>query len=198
MKKFLTVTLAFLLLAAILPGCTGTAEAKPNFRLLISDEPNDIGDFYSVNVTISQIGVLSADTDNWTMYDFTPVTVDLTKLQGDNATEAWNGSIPSGNYTKMFIYVDNVTGTIKEGIGPGDNVTVKLPSGKLQISKAFTVASDKTVTFIFDITVIKAGESGKYILKPQIGESGADQPYKDLTPTATKNKPTNTKSHGNK
>jgi hypothetical protein len=191
MRKYLAAILALMLLAVVLPGCSadlGQPRAGTNFRLLVSDEPID--DFYSVNVTVSQIGVLSADTDNWTTYDVNR-TFDLTKLQGDNATEIWNGLLTSGNYTKVFIYVDNVTGILlskdstEENPLPGDNATVKLPSGKLQISKPFSVdntTEGSIVNFIFDITVVKAGESGKYILKPQIGASGPDQPFNDVTP----------------
>ena len=59
---------------------------------------------------------------------------------------------------------------------------MKLPSNKLQISKPFTISSDSAVNFVYDIMVVKAGKSGKYILKPQIAESGADQGFNDLTP----------------
>ena len=61
-------------------------------------------------------------------------------------------------------------------------VVLKLPSGKLQISKQFTLDEDMFVDFVFDITVIKAGKSGKYILKPQIAESGPNQEYTEVTP----------------
>ena len=163
--------------------------AKPgsgggNFRLLVSDEPNDIGDFYSVNVTISKIGVQADGSDGWTDYEINPPrTVDLTKLIGDNASEVWNGTIASGNYTKVFIYVDNVTGILKGSL-PGDNTTVKLPGDRLQISKPFSVSQEEgssIVSFVFDITIIKAGNSGKYILKPQVADSGADKSFKDVT-----------------
>jgi hypothetical protein len=51
-------------------------------------------------------------------------------------------------------------------------VNVKPPSEKLQIMKGFTVGDGQNVSFVFDITVFRAGNSGKYILKPVIGESG--------------------------
>jgi hypothetical protein len=60
---------------------------------------------------------------------------------------------------------------------------VKLPSGKLQISKAFEVASDSVTSFVYDLTVVAAGspQSGiKYILKPQVGQSGADQKFEKI------------------
>ena len=31
--------------------------------------------------------------------------------------------------------------------------------------------------FVYDITVVEAGKSGKYNLQPQIGESGADKEF---------------------
>ncbi len=204
MRKWLALALGLALLIVLLPSCSGAVAQPPggsNFRLLVSDEPNDIGDFYSVNVNVSQIGVLSADTDNWTTYDVNQ-EFDLTKLQGDNATEVWNGFITSGNYTKVFIYVDNVTGILADNSTgaplPGDNATVKLPGGKLQISKPFTVsttADGSTVSFVFDITIIKAGQSGQYILKPQIAQSGADQPFNDVTMGA-KGPPTGDQGNG--
>jgi hypothetical protein len=195
MKKYLAAAMVIGLLAMFIPGCSAgpfvqNEPASGNLRLMVSDEPNDIGDFYSVKVTISNIGFQEKDADGFTEYEVNPPrTVDLTKLQGKNASEVWEGPVVSGNYTKVFVYVDNVTG-ILNGAGAGqdpvagENVTVKLPSGKLQISKAFEVKEDGTITFVFDITVIKAGQSGKYILKPQIAESGADQPVNDVTPAA--------------
>lgn len=198
MRKILAAVLALMMLAVLLPSCTANeAKADTNFRLLVSDEPNDIGDFYSVNVTVSEIGILSADSDNWTTYDVNR-TFDLVKLQGDNATEIWDGLIASGNYTKVFIYVDDVTGVLKNEQGlAGEDATVKLPSGKLQISMPFLVTKageNSTVDFVFDITIMKAGNSGKYILKPQIGESGPDQPYNDVTHKGEKNQQNKGKS----
>lgn len=186
MRKYLAAALVIGLLAMFVPGCSGGPSVQNdtgsgNLRLMVSDEPNDILDFYSVNVTITKIGIQAKDADGFTEYDVNPPrTVDLTKLQGKNASEVWEGPVVSGNYTKVFVYVDNVTGILNdaaEGADPiaGDNATVKLPGGKLQISKPFEVAGDGSVTFVFDITVIKAGQSGKYILKPQIAESGTDE-----------------------
>jgi hypothetical protein len=51
-------------------------------------------------------------------------------------------------------------------------VNVKLPSEKLQLNKEFTVGNGEAVDFVFDITVKKAGNSGKYILQPVVSESG--------------------------
>ncbi len=207
MRKYLVAAVVLLSLAMLLPSCSvspgsqGQAGATANFRLLVSDEPNDIGDFSSLDVAISKIGVLAADSDNWTEITVDPPqTVDLTILQGDNASAVWEGAIPSGNYTKVFVYVDNVTGVLAGSSGQSStNATVKLPGGKLQISKPFTVSNvggSAIVSFVFDITVIKAGESGKYILKPQVAASGVSKNYNDVTPATSPTSGKNTEPKG--
>ena len=154
---------------------------KVNFRFLISDEENAIGDFEQLWVHITSIGVQKGgDSGNWT--EFTPdiTKVDLKLLVGENATEIWSGYVEPGEYNKVFIHVDNVTG-ILDGAYGGGTANVTLPSDKLQISKPFTLSPDLTVNFVFDITVVEAGKSGKYILKPQIGQSGHDKPFNLVT-----------------
>ena len=156
-----------------------TTTGAENFRLLISDEANAIVDFASVNVTISKIGVHSnGESGNWT--EFTPdiTEVDLKPLVGENALEIWSGNLTAGEYNKVFIYVSDIHGILTEDLG-GEEADIKLPSNKLQISKPFTI-SDSVVDFVYDITVVKAGKSGKYVLKPQIAESGAEQNFNEL------------------
>jgi hypothetical protein len=42
--------------------------------------------------------------------------------------------------------------------------------------------SSEVTNFVYDLTVVKAGKSGQYILKPQIGQSGADQDFIKVEP----------------
>lgn len=191
MKKFLVAMTIVALVAVLAVGCAeisapatppapAATEEMANFRLLISDEPNAIGEFASLNVTVSRIDLQQGgESGGWVTYDLDPKeTVDLTELTGDNATEIFNGYVEPGEYTKVLIHTENVTGTL---LGD-EKVTVKLPSEKLQISKPFTLGSDLLVDFIFDITVINAGKSDKYILKPQIAQSGPDQEFNEIAP----------------
>lgn len=195
MKKCL-VTMTILVLVAVLAvGCEEAPSPSPggistegevNFRLLISDEVNAIEDFASLNVTITGIGAHQVGgEDGWIEpEDFAAVEVDLKPLQGENATEIWNGHLDDGEYNKVFIYVSDVAG-ILNGDEDGEPVeaNVKLPSGKLQISKPFTISSEgQVINFVFDITVVEAGKSGQYILQPQIAQSGPDQEFTDVTP----------------
>jgi len=166
-------------------GPGGEVVAQNNFRLLISDEVNAIGDFEHLYVDITSIGIKQGnESDTWQVLE--PVEdpdgdgitgLDLTQLQGANAIEIWSGNITPGTYSKLFINVGNVTGYL---VG-NETMLVKLPSGKLQISKSFTV-SDSLINFVFDITVHEAGKSGKYILNPQLAESGPDVEFVDISP----------------
>ena len=205
MKRMLSILVGITLIIVLVPasaGCipelapTPTPAPTPaptgeeaNFRLLISDEVNAIEDFQHLHVTISGIGLKQGggagpgiehvldptlDPDE----DDVP-GIDLVRLQGENATEIWNGYVEPGEYIKVFIHADNVTGILADG---GGTANVSLPSDKLQISKPFTLSSDLLVNFVFDITVVEAGKSGQYILKPQIDPSGPDKPFNDVTP----------------
>jgi hypothetical protein len=144
-----------------------------NFAFLMSDEVNDIGDFEALHISISRVGLHLAGDDE-EIIEFEPgiQMVDLTQLQGKRAQEVWRGDIPEGEYSKVFLEVSEVSGILLEN---GEEIEIKLPSGKLQISTPFEVESGEVTNFVYDLTVVKAGKSGQYILKPQIGQSGADQ-----------------------
>ncbi len=146
-----------------------------NFVFLISDEVNAIGDFESLNVSISKVGILlGGDSEQRVEFEPEVSEVDLTLVQGDKTQQIWRGDIPEGQYTNIFIHVTNVRGVLKE---TGQTVEIKLPSQKLHLSKPFQITADTVTSFTYDLTVIATGSSQsglKYILKPQIGQSGAE------------------------
>jgi hypothetical protein len=113
-----------------------------------------------------------AERSGWVTYDVDNRTIDLTEYQGANATLLQNLTVPNGTYDKVFVYVSGIDATLDSG----ESVNVKLPSSKLHVNKQFTVGNGESVDFVFDITVFKAGNSGKYILKPVVGQSGTDVP----------------------
>lgn len=114
-----------------------------------------------------------SDGEDWVVREVQNVTIDLTEYQGENATLLSEFEIPNGTYTKTFVYISDINATLTNG----EHVRVKLPSEKLHINKEFTVGNGESVDFVFDITVFKAGNSGKYILKPVVSESGTDVPF---------------------
>jgi len=154
-----------------------------NFQFLISDEVIAITDFSKLELSIDKIGLQKGgESGSWTELEPAVSTVDLVELQGLNATEIWSGDIDPGQYTKVFIYVDGVTAILKTG----ETTDIFLPSGKIQMSVPFVIAEDGTVeaespvSFVYDITVLKAGQSGQYLLQPQVEESGVTQSFHEI------------------
>lgn len=144
----------------------------------ISDEENAIDDFRHLNVTVTHVGFerASANGGGWVEREVDNETVDLTELKGPNATLVDEYDVPNGTYSKVFVHVGEVNATLQNG----QQVRVKLPSEKLQIEKEFAVENGSEANFVFDIAVHKAGNSGKYILKPVISESGTDVPIESI------------------
>jgi hypothetical protein len=193
MKKFMAVLLVLALLTLVAGGCdeldkllgssnnsTGSTGEDVNFRLLISDEANAIGDFEELKVTITSIGVhQGGESASWTEFELDPAeTVDLVQLQGTNATAIWSGQLDDGAYTKVFIYVSDVEGVLSDDVE--GEYTVKLPGGKMHISQPFEVTDGEVTEFVYDITVVKAGQSGQYIIQPQISESGSGKTFEEV------------------
>ncbi|MCH8064148.1 MAG: DUF4382 domain-containing protein [Chloroflexi bacterium] len=176
------------------PSTTGADDANEppaeNFRLLISDERNAIDDFEHLWVNVTSVGLLrSGPGAGWIDIDVPDAqqTVDLVEVIGEAAVELIQTHMEPGTYNKVFINVSKVTGEL----ATGESVDIKLPSDKLQIDKPFVIDESSVTSFVFDITVIGAGndKSGvRYILQPVIGESGADQPFSDPV-IAKKSKP---------
>jgi len=191
MKKVFALLVGTMFASLLLVGCeapvtifsptSGDSSQDANFRLLISDEPNAIDDFEELWVTISAIGLVPADGSNTGQTEIAldpSISVNLVELADENAVAAWEGYIPEGEYNKVFLYVESVDGLLA---GSEDTITIKLPSNKLQLDHSFTIeeGDDGRVTnFVYDITVIRAGNSGMYLLQPQLGQSGPDREFK--------------------
>lgn len=165
--RLLTATL--LALTVIVSGCASnniddSESSAENFKLYISDQPVDIETFDYVNVTVSEAeAVLNNESQNFTVNS----TVDLTQVVGDKREEVFSGNLPEGNYSGMAVEVENV-----EASNQGENVTVNIPSEKLRINSEFTVSDQETTEFVFDIHLVRRGQSGEYNLRPTVSESG--------------------------
>ena len=186
-------TLQVLLAASLvaLAGCTGgivgNAQADTGtVDLYVSDEPNAMDDFEHLNVTISSVGFHqvgengsenSSEDGRWVEREVDNETVvDLTELRGANATLLEQYELENGTYDTVFVYVEEIDATLTTG----ESVNVKLPSEKLHVNQQFTVGNGSETDFVFDISVHKAGNSGKYILKPVVSESGTDVPIEPV------------------
>ncbi|WP_435070199.1 DUF4382 domain-containing protein [Haloplanus sp. C73] len=162
--------------------------ALGTFQLLISDQPAAIGDFDSLDVTLSSARVFRADEDEevtsaavtgtestpdddesggFVEFDLDDVTVDLTQVVGDRAVSVLESELEAGRYSGIELRVASA-----EGVVDGEDVDVMVPSNRLRIVRPFEVAPDAELDFVFDINVVKKGQSGEYNLLPVIGKSG--------------------------
>ena len=160
-----------------IPSITVSApSAEGNFVFLVSDEVNAIGDFATLNVSIEKVELLqSGGPERWVEFIPEVKEFDLTLLPGAKTQELWRGNIPEGEYNRVVIHVSRVRGTLK---ATEQTIEIKLPSNKLQMSKPFQISSGHVTSFTYDLTVVKTGSSrngGKYLLKPQVADSGASQ-----------------------
>ncbi|QLH80389.1 DUF4382 domain-containing protein [Halosimplex pelagicum] len=108
----------------------------------------------------------------WVTRDVNATSVDLSQLRGANATLLEQFDLPAGEYDKVHMEVSDIDATLTNG----EEQRVKLPSQKLQLNSDFTVENGSEVDFVYDVTVHEAGNSGKYILKPVVSESGTEVP----------------------
>lgn len=192
----------------------GDGSTTGAFRLLISDQPADIGDFDSLTVSFSHARVFrgtgdaetteATDADEteatattevteeptetseadeeadeeddedeedgengFTEFDLDGASVDLTEVVGDAAMPVLDGELSPGRYTKIELHASDVVGIVD-----GEEAEVKIPSGKLMLTKPFEVVAGESVDFVFDINVVKRGKGNSYNLLPVISQSG--------------------------
>lgn len=172
----------------LLAGCLGgSAPSDGSVSVYVSDEQNAIEDFDHLNVTITKVGLKRAGgwqgdhsghdhghRQNWVVYDIPDRTVDLTRLQGENATLLETVDVANGTYKMVFIEVAAVNGTLKNA-SQNDSVDVRLPSDHLKVRDTFTVEGGDSVSFVVDVTVVERDDG--YVIKPRVSQSGADQPF---------------------
>jgi hypothetical protein len=169
----------------------GAASDTGTVEFYVSDRPNDMDDFEHLNVTVTAVRFHLVDPDDdgpgaeadgerddegedgrWVVREVNATTVDLTRLRGANATLVERFDLPAGEYDQVFLEVSATNGTLTDG----GSTEVKLPSERLKLDQQFVVGNGEEVDFVFDVTVHRAGNSGKYILRPVASESGTEAP----------------------
>lgn len=171
-RLIMILALVLLVSGCASQGSTDTSIAG-ELNLYVSDRPADIDKFDHVNVTVSEVRLfLESDNEsNQSSRSFNiSETVDLTELKGENATSVLREDIEAGNYSRMELGSSNIEAEINKS-----PVEIKLPSGKLQLNKAFEVRPNETTEFVFDIQVTLRGNQQNnqgYILRPVISQSG--------------------------
>ncbi len=184
MKRLLFIISIVVLPFFIFTACEKENGEKGTLNLYITDAPIDSDGIDGVFITFSKIEYHTSE-DGWQAFDDFegPKTFNLLDLQRGVSDILGNFEIVSGTYTQLRFMLDAPLFDNGPQSNPGcflefeDGETKNLfvPSGAQTGYKAvgaFTVPSNGSVdvTADFDVrkSVIKAGASGKYILKPTI------------------------------
>ena len=162
----------------------GTADqtaGNGTIRYAMTDAPSCGYD--AVNVTVQKVRIhqsaTAAETDGgWSEVTLNPAKrVDLLTLTNGVLSELGQTSLPAGKYTQIrFVLAANdSTNPLANSIVPtgGTETALKSPSGQQSGIKAnvnVDVASNKTIDLVIDFdackSIISAGKSGQYLLKP--------------------------------
>jgi len=166
----------FLLISLLLFNCNDreTDNETARVQLVLVDAP---GDYEEVNVEIIDIQYNSKEGEkgwkSFTPENGYPIQVDLTKLIAGNDLLLTDEIIPAGTFKQIrLILSDNNTVLLEGGTTPVHLDTPSAEQSGLKIMLDENLEGGSSYTFILDWdvqrSVVKAGNSGKYILKPVI------------------------------
>jgi hypothetical protein len=184
-------SLKFTMGAALLAGLAacggggggGDSTGSGTLRLALTDAPSCGYD--SVHVTVSKVRVhqsssASDDAAGWSEIVLNPAQrVDLLSLTNGVLMELGQIPLPTGKYTQMrLVLADNsASQPLANAVRPtgGNEVALKTPSGQQSGVKTninIDIAENKMADFVLDFdackSVVKAGGSGQYLLKPVV------------------------------
>ncbi len=148
-------------------------------HVYIKDAPVDLTNLF---VTIDSVEVQNSDGNGWTTLAFTgdvrTANFDLLALQ-DVAKDLSTQQLPAGNYTKIRLHVEDASAIFSDN---PDEVSLKVPSGKIDIIVHFEIKAEQATQVLLDMTADTVAISTSGNLKPVI---------KATVIPATENVPTN-------
>lgn len=164
-------------------GSSGASADSGTLRLALTDAPTCGYD--AVNVTIQKVRVNqssgASDTDSgWSEVVLNPARrVNLLTLTNGVLDELGQTPLPTGKYTQLRLVLADNDGThpMANSVVPsgGTETALKTPSGQQSGVKAninIDIAANKMADFVLDFdackSVVVAGNSGQYLLKPVV------------------------------
>jgi len=189
--KYLSLVLIGFL-AVTLTSCGGSSDgggSTGQLSLELTDAP---GDYKAVYVTITEIQVHRSDTEEGTWQTIlTPnATYNLLDLRDGKTASLGVANLPIGTYTQLRLILAETNGDSSKNIlgedHPYANYVIedidgspyhelKVPSGYtsgIKLVHTFEIESDRPRGLVLDFdasrSVVKAGNSGQWLLKPTI------------------------------
>jgi len=178
MKKFLKLFLALFITGISFVSCSDdqTTDSDKGSRVILKLVDAE-GDYEQVNVEIIDIQYNSSEEDggwqSFTPEGGYPIQTDLTELIAGNELLLADEVIPSGWMEQVrLVLSDNNTLKIE---GQDELIPLSTPSGqqsglKIKLNEELDPGFSYTFILDWDVhrSVVKAGNSGQYILKPVI------------------------------
>ena len=160
---------------------TPAAPTAGTLRVALTDTP--ACGYDEVNVTVEKVRVhqsasASEDAGGWSEVVLNPAKrVDLLKLTNGVLEEVGATSLPAGNYTQVRLVLSANSGTtpMANSVVPtgGTETALDTPSGQqsgLKITTNVGVAPAQLTDIVLDFhvceSVVSAGQTGRYLLKP--------------------------------
>ncbi len=164
-------------------GGGGQSAATGTARFALTDAPSCGYD--AVNVTVQKVRIhqsgSASDTDGgWSEVVLSPAKrVDLLTLTNGILSELGQTALPAGKYTqlRLVLAANDSANPLANSVVPtgGTETALKSPSGQQSGIKAnvnIDVESNKVVDLVIDFdackSIVSAGNSGQYLLKPVI------------------------------
>jgi hypothetical protein len=186
--KVSTVLAALTLAMLQISGCGGGGDSisesgNGTLKISLTDAPS--GSYDAVNVTVSKVRVhqsaSAAENDaGWTDIILSPARkINLLNLTNGALEELGETPLAAGHYTQLrLVLVPNTVAPLANSVvlsGTTTEIVLDTPSGVqsgIKLINQFDVAAGQRVDLVLDFdaskSVVKAGASGKYILKPVI------------------------------
>lgn len=189
-KKMLGAGALLVSTLALLAGCgggdsqTGVTASTGTLKLSITDNP--ACGYDHVYITVAEVRVhqdIDAEDgdEGWQTIPVidAPKRLDLLELTNGVLEVLGQTVLPAGKYTQMrLLLADNDVIPLANAIvltGSGSEIPLKTPSGQqsgIKMNVDITVEPDTVADFVIDFdackSVVKAGSSGQYLLKPVV------------------------------
>ena len=160
-------------------GSSPSGSAAANFA--VTDAPS-CGDFTSAVVTIAGVELIGNDGTPYTLSLSSPLKQDLLKLTNGATVPLGPVTIPAGTYNQIRLILAPSTSTdsspanyVTTSAGGTSQYALTTPSAQqsgYKVNGSFTVNPGNTVDVTLDFnacrSIVTAGNSGKYLLKPVI------------------------------
>lgn len=194
LRKFGAVVLGMMLMGIIACGGGGSSNGGTGtLSLSLTDASTDR--YRAVYITIDEIQVHLGGNENspnsWTSIDMpqSPITLDLLQLVNGVREDLGLAQLSSGQYTQLRMIIgrqpDNSINVLSQAhpyanyvidnLTPANSYELKIPSGYntgIKIVNGFEISPDQTTELVLDFdacrSVVEAGSSGNWILKPTI------------------------------